>query len=73
MASAVNNARQRLATETPMSVARLVSMTTLALIAFAANSLLCRAALADGSIDAASRRASPCKNVCNIKIARSER
>ena len=29
-------------------------MTTLALIAFAANSLFCRAALADGSIDAAS-------------------
>lgn len=37
-----------------MSVVRLVSMTILALIAFAANSLLCRAALADGSIDAAS-------------------
>jgi drug/metabolite transporter (DMT)-like permease len=37
-----------------MSYTRLVSMTTLALIAFAANSLLCRAALADASIDAAS-------------------
>ena len=37
-----------------MSYPRLVSMTALALIAFAANSLLCRAALADGSIDAAS-------------------
>ncbi|MGY8829461.1 MAG: EamA family transporter, partial [Pseudomonadales bacterium] len=37
-----------------MSSTRLVCMTTLALIAFAANSLLCRAALADGSIDAAS-------------------
>lgn len=37
-----------------MSPTRLVSITALALIAFAANSLLCRAALADGSIDAAS-------------------
>ena len=37
-----------------MSATRLVSMTALALFAFAANSLLCRAALADGSIDAAS-------------------
>jgi drug/metabolite transporter (DMT)-like permease len=37
-----------------MSATRLISMTALALLAFAANSLLCRAALADGSIDAAS-------------------
>ncbi|MDP3816104.1 DMT family transporter [Pseudomonas sp.] len=37
-----------------MSYARIISMTLLALIAFAANSLLCRAALAHTSIDAAS-------------------
>lgn len=37
-----------------MSHARLVSMTLLALLAFAANSLLCRAALAHTRIDAAS-------------------
>lgn len=37
-----------------MPTIRLISMTAVALIAFAANSLLCRAALADGSIDAAS-------------------
>lgn len=37
-----------------MPAIRLISMTAVALIAFAANSLLCRAALADGSIDAAS-------------------
>jgi len=37
-----------------MSPARLVVLTALALIAFAGNSLLCRAALAHGGIDAAS-------------------
>ncbi len=33
---------------------RVAALTTLALIAFAGNSVLCRLALADGSIDAAS-------------------
>jgi drug/metabolite transporter (DMT)-like permease len=37
-----------------MSPARLVVLTVLALVAFAGNSLLCRAALAHGGIDAAS-------------------
>lgn len=36
-----------------MSPARLASLTALALVAFAGNSLLCRAALAHGAIDAA--------------------
>jgi hypothetical protein len=36
-----------------MSPTRLALLTALALLAFAGNSLLCRAALADGAIDAA--------------------
>jgi drug/metabolite transporter (DMT)-like permease len=36
------------------SIVRVTTLTTLALIAFAGNSVLCRLALADGSIDAAS-------------------
>jgi len=36
------------------SVLKVVALTTLALVAFAGNSVLCRLALADGSIDAAS-------------------
>lgn len=36
-----------------MSIARIIALTSLAMIAFAANSLLCRAALQHGSIDAA--------------------
>jgi drug/metabolite transporter (DMT)-like permease len=37
-----------------VSIARIIALTSLAMIAFAANSLLCRAALQHGSIDAAS-------------------
>jgi drug/metabolite transporter (DMT)-like permease len=36
-----------------VSIARIIALTSLAMIAFAANSLLCRAALQHGSIDAA--------------------
>lgn len=39
---------------TTMSLARVISLTALALLAFAGNSLLCRAALAHTTIDAAS-------------------
>ncbi len=41
-------------TKTPMPRRRLFLLTTLAMLAFAANSLLCRAALRDSGIDAAS-------------------
>lgn len=36
-----------------MSVSRLILLTSLALLAFAGNSLLCRAALAQTNLDAA--------------------
>lgn len=39
---------------TPQSLPRLIALTTLAMLAFAGNSLLCRAALRDATIDPAS-------------------
>lgn len=40
--------------DTPQSLPRLIALTTLAMLAFAGNSLLCRAALRDATIDPAS-------------------